>query len=595
MRALSSSPAPVARCAPARARAWFAALLVLALGLYAPSLGAGYMADDFGVQLVLDGRIESPTWKPWSLYDFGTLASAPESSTERAAFPWWVDADWKVRFFRPLTSLSLWLDYALFGSSPAAGHAVNLGLFALLLVAARRLYAQLGLAHRTALLALAIFVADNGGLLPVGWIANRNSLLEALFAALALHAGLVARERGSRRHFVAALWLAFFALLAKESGLHVAAGLTLLFFFARRADAPPRLSRVVVVAPLALALVYLAGYAASGMGSNVLFYPMPWSAPAEFARGAMAMFVCAPIAAVSPFPIDALLLAPEYSRALLALAAVFGVGIVALFVPRLRGVRASGLLTLLGVLALLPQAGAPPSDRLMFTPMLYWAPLIALVLERTLTAAWRERTSRGMRLAARSIAVAQVLSALVVLGGGLGMAKSWARMRSVIAGADVGPAELGERHAFVLQASPSSLVALGPLSTWIFEGGSERVRFHPLQAGQRALTWTRSAEDRFMLESLDGAFLSNPIERVFLTAEPRAGGERTWKTRYFEVHGAPDADGELWRLEFRLDTSLDDPRWRFLVFDGQRLVHRAPPRIGESVRFERGERDPFLP
>jgi hypothetical protein len=61
------------------------------------------------------------------------------------------------------------------------------------------------------------------------------------------------------------------------------------------------------------------------------------------------------------------------------------------------------------------------------------------------------------------------------------------------------------------------------------------------------------------------------------------------------VRGTPQTYGALRRIEVELERSLDDPRCRFLVFDGGRLVHRPPPAIGETIRLERGAKDPLLP
>ena len=69
-----SSAPPEAKTAW-RGRALWLGVLLLALLVHAPSLRMGYMADDFGLQLVLDGRLESASWKPWSLYDFGSFAA----------------------------------------------------------------------------------------------------------------------------------------------------------------------------------------------------------------------------------------------------------------------------------------------------------------------------------------------------------------------------------------------------------------------------------------------------------------------------------------------------------------------------------------
>ncbi len=570
--------------------------MALALFVHAPSLGAGYMADDFGVQLVLDGRVDSPTWKPWSLYDFGTFAGVSAHTLESGAFPWWTDSDWRVRFFRPLSSLSLWFDRALFGASPVGGHAMSLCLFALLLFAARRLYLRLGLSPPAALAAIVILAFDSSALVPVGWIANRNSLLEGLFAVLAIHAALETVARPTWQRALLALSIAVLATASKESGLHVFLVLALLFARERRHSTHARFFSAAAMTCVEIAVVYTLVYARSGFGSNVQFYPMPWSSPGEFAHRAFADFVCAPIAAVAPFSLDLLVLAPAKFWTILLVALILGAPVVVFIARRLRHVPNAGFLLAWGALALLPQAGAPPSDRLLFTPMIAWSALIAMYLAATLASSVRATIPAFEWRFAWSIAAAStILSGLVTVVTGVTLAQGSELMRNVIRDADVGSQTHGARDAFLMQASPSSMVALSPVSVWRALGGSEDVRFHALQCGRRALSWTRSSDAMFSLETLDEPFLTQPFEGVFLTHDPTGRQAGVWRSAEFTVRGTPDADGNLRRIEIELSASLDDPRWRFLVFDGKRLAHHPAPAIGQTVLLERGYKDPFLP
>ncbi len=576
-------------------RAWTAVLLA-ALLAHSPGLGLGFMADDFGMQLVMDGRLESASWKPWSLYDFGSFADAPLRSLENGAFPWWTDADWHVRFLRPLSSLSLWLDHALFGSSAIAGHLVSLVLFLLLLFAMRRLYARLGLGSVAALLAVLIFAVDSAALMPVGWIANRNSLLEALFAVLAVHAGLAALERPSPRRVAISLLLATLAVAAKESGLHVFLVLVFLFIRERRNASHARLFKIASAVCVAFALVYTLCYALAGFGSNALFYPMPWRSPLEFARRALAIFICAPLSAVSPFSADVLVLQPAWFWPVLGVALLLGLIVLRFVGLKVRHASSASFLLVWGALALLPQAGAPPSDRLMFTPMLAWSALIALYLTKTLGAASRAGTSAIERRVAWTVGATSIgLSAVFVAALGINLARGAGLMRGVTRDADVGPETLGVRHAFLMQVSPSALIALNPRAAWIFLGGSENVRLHPMQSGQRALSWTRISERRFALETRDDPFLSNPFESVFLTRRLLPSESRVWNCLGYSVRGTAEPDGALRRIEVELESSLDDPRWRFLVPREGRLTHRSPPAIGESFELPQSFKDPLLP
>src|SRR5262249_55682561 len=156
---------------------------------------------------------------PVNLFDFGSAATAAHGDPGLNILPWWTAPDWKVRFFRPVSSLSHALDYALWGRHAAMHHATSLALYAMLLWLLDALYRAAGLSRSVALCALAVFVLEDGSVLPVGWIANRNTLIEALFAVSAVLVLLRGLPSPSWLRIAGSLGLGLVSCLAKESGV----------------------------------------------------------------------------------------------------------------------------------------------------------------------------------------------------------------------------------------------------------------------------------------------------------------------------------------------------------------------------------------
>jgi hypothetical protein len=177
--------------------------LVVVLGtcIFLPMVGIGFFGDDGLYQLVLRGEVEHPTMQPpWRLFDFGTGADMADDS-DLWRVHWWSSSGWKSRFFRPLASLSMWLDHALWGDNPLPCHLTSLLWYALALLMVVALYRALGFERGPALLGLVLFAATNRGFLPVGWLANRNTVMALAFTAGAAVA--VARLRRGWRRSVA--------------------------------------------------------------------------------------------------------------------------------------------------------------------------------------------------------------------------------------------------------------------------------------------------------------------------------------------------------------------------------------------------------
>src|SRR5262245_19974371 len=104
--------------------------LVILFGLLsqAPSLFTGFYADDHAHPIALAHRGALVPMRPWSRYDFGTRADWERFEAAEGAFPWWTSPDWKVRFLRPLTSVTLWFDQIVWGEHALGHHVTSLAI-----------------------------------------------------------------------------------------------------------------------------------------------------------------------------------------------------------------------------------------------------------------------------------------------------------------------------------------------------------------------------------------------------------------------------------------------------------------------------------
>ncbi len=571
-------------------------VLLVALGvlLHAPSLASGFFADDYLHQLVLGGKVSMPGMGPASLYDFGDRGAWEDAELGTGTFPWWTSADWRIRFYRPLASLSLWLDHALFGSHASAYHAVSLALWAAVLCVSHALFRALGLAPRTARLALFFLAVTDSAVLPVGWIANRNSLLVLLFASSALLAVAPAGSLARPGRVAAALGLAWLAALSKESG--TAAFLVLAVRALRGRNESSRGSAALLLVSVASAVAFVGGLLLAGYGSVSIFYTEPWREPARFAERAAATLFAGGASLAGPFPLDALMFFPSA----LVPAAVAGALVL---VPLARAVwrhtrkqRAGPLLAAWVLCALLPQTLAPPSERLLFEPAVASSGLLAMLLHSLVGDVRRDPAARGARLAARSLfALAGIGSLALALLQSIGLVDLSRTVRREIVGADVGSPELGRREVFVLQGD-IAFVPFAMASTWAIETDDTNLRVWPLQLGRRGLLWRRTGERSFVLESLDEPFLTQVFESVYRTSvDPPAVGTRFTTSLFDALVVAVDAAG-LRAVRFDLRDPVDAPHHRFLASRGGRLVALAPPDLGETLRLDALEPPhPFVP
>ncbi len=207
-------------------------LLVVGFSFYYPLTEGDLMTDDLSViRFVAYGPIAD-----------GELNS---SQTPGIFGSFWQRASKRFELYRPIVGMSFWLNYAMSGVSSFGYlltniivHLTNVFLLAVLI---KRLFPDL---HRVAwLMTVAMFLFHPFQMQVVGWSAARSDSLSFMFGMLAL---LTIMSKGRRT--VAAAFLAFLALLCKESGIVWL--FLLLPFFVASGDAAPRAARSHLLARL---------------------------------------------------------------------------------------------------------------------------------------------------------------------------------------------------------------------------------------------------------------------------------------------------------------------------------------------------------
>jgi hypothetical protein len=209
------------------------------LGIYAASVGHGFVADDFG--WILDSRLSSVSQVPSLFF---------RSSG----------------FYRPIVGLTFAANYAVFGNHPLGYGLTNLALAiacgGLLYLVAR----ELSLPSGAAILAVALWLLNPHGIsTAILWMSGRTSLMLTLGSLGAVW--LVLRGRP-----FAALAPAALALFAKEEAFLLPVILFIWWYAFRQGSLPRRTIVGWCVAAGALVAVYLALRFQTGAMT-------PWTAP----------------------------------------------------------------------------------------------------------------------------------------------------------------------------------------------------------------------------------------------------------------------------------------------------------------------------
>ncbi|MBN2530862.1 MAG: hypothetical protein JXR76_31035 [Deltaproteobacteria bacterium] len=251
---------------PCKKNRWSTKLICIGISLLliTPALASGYLNDDYFFT-----DTQSPPVTPFSYYDFFDDDSAEQ-------MPWWMHESFSLRFWRPLASLSLHLDFTLWPDSPIGAHAQSALWLVLMLFGAFRFF-EMVLSPCAQKWAGLFFSMGLFHTWAAGWIAARHSIMVAAMLVWAMVAMVMWRETKRRKYEVAFLLLFILSLNTSESGV---AFLFAAACFGWLNDSPFRqklrdLTPVLVIGAVYLTAYVVAGYGARGSGLYVTPFDDP--------------------------------------------------------------------------------------------------------------------------------------------------------------------------------------------------------------------------------------------------------------------------------------------------------------------------------
>jgi hypothetical protein len=551
---------------------------LVALLLLSPSLAGGFLLDDYSFQLTLhpSTRAAGLGRAGWDLFNFedgrdGHFARA----LARGIWPWWTAADFRLAFIRPLSSSLHALEFTHLRAHPWVMHAHSLLWYAALVLAVGAVHRRLFGLGVTAGVATLLYAIDDAHAFPALWITHRNALIALAlgFAALYQWERRALPAEGERRpNSLIGPALFALALLAGEAAF---GALAWIVAHALLRDPRPRAARAKDLAPyLGLAALWFVvnramGYGAAGGG----FYIDPARQPLDFAA---ALLTRLPLLLASQFalpPADAWMQQPPALQRAAAAVLAGVVFAVALWLRRaLRGDPRVPFLVTGTVLSLLPVCATWPSDRLLLASGFGAFGLIALAVTGP-------HATRALRVAVVlvHVVVAGALLPLKVVAiqgifGGL-VARAAASLPI-----DASTAET----EIVAMTSPDMLTALyaGAVHVTAFDHPATRA-IRTLAVHTQGTMRVRRIDARTLDVTLSEGFLHDAMSQIaraprsrFRAGETIAAGSLRVEVRAVGAHGRPTT------VRFTFDEVLEDPRYRWVRWEGTRFVRWTPPPLG---------------
>jgi hypothetical protein len=566
------------------------AAAILAIILTLPSLKAGLIADDYHHKLLMSGSKSILRLLDSPIDMFRLIDGNPQRTVElidRGFFPWWAYEKIKGAFWRPLASITHWLDYIIWPNSPPLMHFHSLLWYGALVMVVAFLYRRFATIPLVAGLAALLYAIDDAHGMPAGLISNRNALMATFFGAMAI----IAHDKWRRDNWHAGIALGPLllaaSLLSAEAGISTCAYLAAHMVFIDRSTWRKRIVAITPYVAVVLIWRFLWTYLGYGV-ENIGVYVDPVSEPLRFISAVKnhAPFLLLGQLALPPSDIS-MMLYPKHWILLWRSALIFLLLLAFVFASLLRRDRIARFWALGMLLSILPICATFPSDRLLTFVGIGAMGLVAQLLFVVLGKTEPQPKLLLWRIPALVLAGIFILIHLIVAPLALPVRAAYPMMPKKFTDKLMisGPLDNTVKNQDLVIVNPpvSFFVMVNPL---IWESNNQPVPrhlrvltsslFRPVKIHRPdAKTLVVQPEYGYYAWVLDAGFRDK--KHAFCVGDRVELTGMTVEIRELTLDGQPA------KAAFTFSVPLEDPSLRWLQYKDGSFVPFTPPAIGESV------------
>ena len=583
---------------------------------YVPSIRCGFFADDWLHRLALD-QLPDIFTEQFNL--FGLIRSTDEVIAFKrfGLAPWWTDLDVRINFWRPIPSITHWLEYKAFGHSTIAAHLISIAFYALSVFLVYRLLARYLLQALPLVLGVAVYALDDAHALNIVWIANRNETIGGIFVLASLLAFLRYREEKATKYAFLSLLAYVGALLSKESGLVLP--LFVLSHIVVFPEKPgqslidrirPFFGLLVTLGVISLCFLFVY-FKVLGHEANTAYYINPGKNPGLWAANFFRSGFYHVVILATGVPLHVLSSTPvrDYPAAALLLGALT-FGFWTLVWRWLKTDRPTRFFLLTMVIGQVIVTTSFPDPRNLLLPSIGFAYIVARVFEEAVKRfeATKDRRYRAVSwgLVGLHLVLAPVLCQVCIYVVGSFEGRFRAISTSMAETVDYAHLPPEKFEVFFLNWHQREVTALyglylrRVLPTGISDYtpithdpkrsylqklddglGGERIHYHSLSYAIEGIDVRVENEHEFTIRPKRGSYFPTVFELLYTTGKGWHVGQTFEPGPYRATIEKMNAEGEVVEVRFTFPEPLSSPRYYFMRWNGEKFVRESLVTLAE--------------
>lgn len=584
---------------------------------YIPSIRASYFADDWLHHLALD---QLPDIFNEQINLFGLIRTTDEVIAFKrfGLAPWWTDLDVRINFWRPIPSITHWLEYQVVGHSSVVAHLLNIAFYSLSVFLVYRLLSRYLTAAIPLVLGVMVYALDDAHALNIVWVANRNESIGGIFVLAGLLSFLRHREEGGKKFGYLTILAYVCALLSKESGLVLP-----LFILAHIVVFPekpgqslvarvrPFLGWLVALGVISLLFLYVY-FVVLHHSANTAYYLNPGKNPGLWAENFFRSGFYHAVILATGVPLHVLSATPvrDYPAAAILLGGIT-VGFWTLVWKWLRDDRPLRFFILTMIVGQVIVTTSFPDPRNLLLPSIGFAYVVARVFEE----AWKrfeatkERRYRAVTwtLLGLHLVLAPVLCQVCifvvasfgdrfrVLSSSLAETVDYEHLppeKVEVFFLDWHQREVTALYGLYLRrVLPTGIsdykpITLNPNLTYLeklYQGlGGEKIHYHSLSYATEGADVRVENEHEIVIRPKRGSYFPTVFELLYTTRKGWHVGQTFEPGPYKATIEKMNAEGEVTEVRFTFPEPLSSPQYYFMRWNGQKFVRESLVTVAEQ-------------